>query len=190
MGTVIQSHLPQKTLIYICALPVSSTRPDPTPLSSTLRSEPNQHVKEVDSSTGIEHHLGYVTYIHIWMKHMRAGKGCIPLGWQRHTARVLHWAVRGGLPPSSASASGSICHSLQPPGVRGCHPSSAGVLSASVVRCGREPQGGNRPCGTHGKPLFPLLLLRFMVQRMAPASRPEFCKALFDFTEGSIQITC
>lgn len=39
---------------------------------------------------------------------------------------------------------------------------------------------------TRNLPSLPLLLLRFMAWRMAPASRPEFCKALFDFAEGSI----
>lgn len=49
-------------------------------LRNTLFNEPNQHGKEVDSSTGMEHHSSYITYIHIWTTHMRVGKGCIPLG--------------------------------------------------------------------------------------------------------------
>ena len=53
------------------------------------------------------------------------GKAVFLRGWQRHAAQVLCWGAHGGLPASSSSASGSICHSLQPLGTRGCHPSSA-----------------------------------------------------------------
>jgi len=49
-------------------------------MSNTLRNEPSQRGKELDSSTGTEHRSGSITYTHTWVRHTRSGKGCIPPG--------------------------------------------------------------------------------------------------------------
>lgn len=42
-------------------------------MSNTICNEPKQCEKEMDSSTGMECNLGYITYMH-------SGKGCVPPG--------------------------------------------------------------------------------------------------------------
>lgn len=162
---------PEKLFIFVlCLYP-----PQDQSLCLVSNTLHNQHGKEVDSSMRMEHHSGYITYIHIWKKHMSAGKGCIPPGLA--TARCPSRGAHRGLPAASSSASGSVCHSLQPPRARGCHPSLPGVLGASMLRCGREPQGGNATASSSAPLIYGLT--------NGSSFMPEFCKALFDFAEGS-----
>lgn len=52
-------------------------------MNNTLCDEPSRHGKDVDGSTGTEHHPGYFTYIHIWAK---LGKAVLLRGQQQHAA--------------------------------------------------------------------------------------------------------